>query len=140
MINKNQLDNIIKFSFLMILNEKLPLPSYIIEKWDSFISVNTDKCFYDVKKLKSCFYFFLEVELNDKAKSILSLIYDITTLYKNVPDDIILDDIIEVYKKYIDINEVADYENRHIHTVINNYIDKFIKRNIREYNLLLLDI
>lgn len=144
MIKKEQIDNLLMFSFLfseeMGLSINLTSPSYFEEKWKRYIgtsiknkelSLNYTQSILEWKEIWSV--------KTDKYDRMMDLIL---TLNDSKLPHFDLETLLNSWSNYVDIKKINDYTNNGLHPWVKDQIDRFlnIKVNKRIYSLLQLEI
>jgi hypothetical protein len=133
-MNKNQIDNLLKFCFLMTDKTSVfILPhdiSYIIEKWDRYIGCQIKNNFEidDMPKIISHWINIWGKENFEKIKDILYFIYfldDIEFVWS-------VTNIIGLFNRFFNSEEINDSKTNGLHTILSNYIDHWL--NFKEIN------
>lgn len=150
-MTRNQLNNLVRFSLnfhedmdIKILSTS---PGYILEKWNRYIGVKpytleTDAfysgCFDDLH-----FYYKWSETWNNKDTDIKNIIFIIRNVNEYMfYNDFTITDLVNIYKSYMDVSKVNDYEEKGLHPLVEEIAEKWInsKHNRREYNLFSLNI
>lgn len=139
-MTKEQLDNIIFFRFLFQESELSKYdPTYICEKFSSCISSNDeDLILYNsvtspLSKYEKMWGNFTDNKIYTKVL----LIYELNNL-----SSYSLENILNIFERYINLDNINLYRYNHIHPVLVSHIEEWLEMDINKtyYQSLLRDI
>lgn len=135
-MNKNQIDNLVKFCFL-VSNQKSVFvthsPSYILEKWDRYIGcqIRNNYEIDDTPKILSDWIDRWGKDNFEKIKDVLYFIYFLEDVSWSITN------IIELFNRFFNSEEINDSKTNGLHPLLSDYINSWLnqKEVNRDYKL-----
>lgn len=135
-MNKNQIDNLVKFCFLFS-DGTSPLlshdSSYILEKWDRYIGcqIRNNYEIDDTPKILSDWIDRWGKDNFEKIKDVLYFIYFLWDVSWSITN------IIELFNRFFNSEEINDSKTNGLHPLLSDYINSWLnqKEVNRDYKL-----